>query len=198
MDQMDLKQRAIDALAVDGQVPGMDLYAALPPSVATPTRVHGYPQPPSQVPMDPQIAVDPATGTAYYMGAYQGQAPTAPAAPQDPVGAVLGVGAGSGAGSATETIPQRFRKASGMVESRFAWQRRWRYFGFAREALPWAGAALLIACMIMVVTRPSFVYARADEFTAPQFSLQRLAILSLIVGVLTFGLVVYGMATSLM
>ena len=207
---MDLKRRAIDALPVDGQVPGMDLYAGFPPSVPTPTRL----LPRAQAPQLPQQGMmmmqqPPPQGMMYHQQPpqepvlmYHQQGPPIEQQGQQPQGVAAGVmmgAAGLGPGSSgTETIPQRFRKASDMVESRFTWQRRWRHLAFAKEALPWAGAALLIACMIMVVTRPSFVYSRADEFTAPQFSLQRLAILSLLTGLVTFGIVLYGMSATLL
>lgn len=98
----------------------------------------------------------------------------------------------------TTSINGRFRKVATDVRSSVASQRRGRYITFAKDAFPWAGTAFVITMVLIITLRPSFVYARSDELTAPQFSLTRLAVLSTFVGFATFCTILYGFYTTML
>lgn len=178
---MDLKRRAIQSLPV---LPTTDQLYQDPAcqSLPSPTMVgSAYPQDaPVAYPQD-------APAAAYSQGFAYEQAAT----PQAPPKAQPALRPG-------QSIQGRFTGVSTEVQSRFAWQKRWRYLGFAKEAVPWMAAAFLTTAVLLVVIRPSFVYSRSDDFTAPQFSLVRLVVLAALAALVTFGLTVYGLSATLL
>lgn len=101
-------------------------------------------------------------------------------------------------GNTAETVEGRFDNSASTLKSHFASARRWRYVSFARAALPWAAATALFTIVAVVALRPSFVYVASDEFTAPTFSIRRMLAFALLASIATFGLFVYGMATTMM
>ena len=98
----------------------------------------------------------------------------------------------AGGGTAPPTsIRQDFKERADTLRTAANATRREKWMGRAKNALFYALVVLVLSGVLLLLVRPSFVYAKEDEWSGPILTLWRVIGVSLLVAAAVFGYVLF-------